>query len=46
MFWLAEIAGKVAPRAYIPTLREANARKGFSADPEYPISVTSSPQCV
>jgi len=43
MFWLAEIAGKVAPRAYIPMLRAANARKGFSAGLEHPISFTSSP---
>jgi integrase len=35
MFRLAEIAGKVAHRPYIPMLREDNARKGFFEAPEF-----------
>ncbi len=35
MFRLAEIAGKVAQRPYIPMLQEDNARKGFFEAPEF-----------
>jgi integrase len=35
MFRLAEIAGKVAQRPYIPMLREDNARKGFFEAAEF-----------
>jgi integrase len=46
MFRLAEIAGKVAQRPYIPMLQEDNARKGFFEAPEFRAVLAELPEAI
>jgi hypothetical protein len=46
MFRLAEIAGKVAQRPYIPMLQEDDARKGFFAAPEFRAVLAELPDAI
>jgi integrase len=46
LFRLAEIAGKVAQRPYIPMLQEDNARKGFFAAPEFRAVLAELPDAI